>query len=70
MAVVVRNHETQVGMVSSSFSNVDDRRSGNAMSVARTVILLERAGAAGIQIEDQLEVKPKLSSPLPGPWWR
>lgn len=47
-----------------------DQGFGNAMSVARSVILLERAGAAGIQIEDQLEVKPAtapLSRPLVAP---
>ena len=31
---------------------------GNAMNVRRTVLLLERAGASGIQIEDQLNHKP------------
>lgn len=31
---------------------------GNAMNVRRTVMLLERAGASGIQIEDQLNHKP------------
>ncbi len=44
-----------------------DQGFGNAMSVGRSVMLLERAGAAGIQIEDQQEVKPAsdaLSRPL------
>jgi 2-methylisocitrate lyase-like PEP mutase family enzyme len=31
---------------------------GNALSVARTVRAFERAGASGIQIEDQIDVKP------------
>jgi len=47
-----------------------DQGFGNAMLVARSVMLLERAGAAGIQIEDQQEVKPAsapLSRPLVAP---
>lgn len=47
-----------------------DQGFGNAMSVGRSVTLLERAGAAGIQIEDQQEVKPAtdaLSRPLVTP---
>lgn len=47
-----------------------DQGFGNAMAVARSVMLLERAGAAGIQIEDQQEVKPSsapLSRPLVAP---
>ena len=46
-----------------------DQGFGNAFSVARAVRLLERAGAAGIQIEDQLETKlagDPLSRPLVG----
>jgi len=43
-----------------------DQGFGNAMLVARSVMLLERAGAAGIQIEDQQEVKPA-SAPLSRP---
>ncbi len=47
-----------------------DQAFGNAFMTARTVKLLERAGAAGIQIEDQCEVKPfadPLSRPLIAP---
>ena len=47
-----------------------DQGFGNALSVARAVHLLERSGAAGIQIEDQLETKPAwapLSRPLVDP---
>ncbi len=47
-----------------------DQAFGNAYMTARTVKLLERAGAAGIQIEDQCEVKPSaapLSRPLIAP---
>lgn len=47
-----------------------DQAFGNALMAARTVKLLERAGAAGIQIEDQCEVKPSadpLSRPLIAP---
>lgn len=44
-----------------------DQGFGNAYMVARAVRMLERAGAAGVQIEDQAEVKPAdapLSRPL------
>ncbi len=44
-----------------------DQGFGNRFAVARTMRLLERAGASGIQIEDQVEVKPAdapLSRPL------
>lgn len=47
-----------------------DQAFGNAFMTARTVKLLERAGAAGIQIEDQRETKPAdapLSRPLIAP---
>ncbi len=47
-----------------------DQGFGNALSVARAIHLLERAGASGIQIEDQLETKPSaapLSRPLVDP---
>lgn len=43
-----------------------DQGFGNALSVARAVYLLERSGAEGIQIEDQLETKPA-SAPLSRP---
>ena len=43
-----------------------DQGFGNSYMVARSVRLLERAGAAGIQIEDQLEVKDP-ASPLARP---
>lgn len=43
-----------------------DQGFGNTMAVTRSVMLLERAGAAGIQIEDQQEVKPS-SAPLSRP---
>lgn len=44
-----------------------DQGFGNSYMVARTITLLERAGASAIQIEDQQEVKPgnaPLSRPL------
>ncbi len=44
-----------------------DQGFGNAYTAARAVKLIERAGAAGIQMEDQCEVKPSdhpLSRPL------
>lgn len=44
-----------------------DQGFGNAFAVARSVKMLERAGASAIQIEDQQEVKPAdapLSRPL------
>jgi 2-methylisocitrate lyase-like PEP mutase family enzyme len=47
-----------------------DQGSGNALTVARAIHLLERAGASGIQIEDQMETKPAaapLSRPLVDP---
>jgi 2-methylisocitrate lyase-like PEP mutase family enzyme len=43
-----------------------DQGFGNALGVARSVRVLEQAGAAAIQIEDQLEVKPA-SDPLSRP---
>ena len=43
-----------------------DQGGGNAYAVARHVRMLERAGASGIQIEDQREVKPA-SDPLSRP---
>jgi 2-methylisocitrate lyase-like PEP mutase family enzyme len=43
-----------------------DQGFGNAMAVSRTVRAFERAGASAIQIEDQLEVKPR-SAPLSRP---
>lgn len=43
-----------------------DQGFGNALLVARAVHVLERAGAAGIQIEDQMETKPA-SAPLSRP---
>ncbi len=35
-----------------------DQGFGNAYMAARTMLMLERSGASGIQIEDQLDVKP------------
>ena len=35
-----------------------DQGFGNAYMAARTMLLLERSGASGIQIEDQLDTKP------------
>lgn len=35
-----------------------DQGFGNAYMAARTMLMLERAGASGIQIEDQLDTKP------------
>ncbi|QLC26378.1 isocitrate lyase/PEP mutase family protein [Parasphingopyxis algicola] len=43
-----------------------DQGFGNSYAVARCVAMLERAGAAGIQIEDQQEIKPA-SAPLSRP---
>ena len=43
-----------------------DQGGGNAYAVARHVRMLERSGAAGIQIEDQCEIKPA-SEPLSRP---
>jgi len=43
-----------------------DQGFGNSLMVARAVRSLERAGASGIQIEDQVEVKPA-ASPLSRP---
>lgn len=43
-----------------------DQGGGNAFAVSRHVRMLEKAGAAGIQIEDQAEVKPA-SDPLSRP---